>query len=212
MGVRTYQSRMQFSKWYNNTSHTEYCPACNVAGRCPKRDGIESTLPTPLGFTQELDWHSRAEYYSRTPDHTFRALTVLKRTGPQKTPTPTPWGPAKSRHFLPLSQAGNGARSGSRLSPGRLSANTADICAAYRVYRVLCSHSSEPQNHPVWWGGEGGGFLPLTWGGADSPSVCCCGSVFERPWVAVGGDFLKSSSEKLGVLHKSHTPPLFNII
>ena len=116
---------------------------------------------------------------------TFRALTVLKRTGPQKTPTPTPGGPAKSRHFLPLSQAGNGARSGSRLSPGRLSANTADICAAYRVYRVLCSHSSEPQNHPVWWGGEGGGFLPLTWGGADSPSVCCCGSVFERPWVGI---------------------------
>ena len=54
MGVRTYQSRMQFSKWYNNTSHTEYCPACNVAGRCPKRDGIESTLPTPLGFTRNL--------------------------------------------------------------------------------------------------------------------------------------------------------------
>lgn len=24
----------------------------------------------------------------------------------------------------------------------------------------------------------------------------------------MGGDFLKSSSEKLGVLHKSHTPPL----
>ena len=68
MGGRTYQSGMQFSKWYNDTSHTEYCPARNVAGRCPKRDGIESTLPTPLGFTQGLDWHSRAEYYSGTPD------------------------------------------------------------------------------------------------------------------------------------------------
>lgn len=68
LGGRTYQSRMQFSKWCNDTSHTEYCPARNVAGRCPKRDGIESTLPTPLGFTQGLDWHSRAEYYSGTPD------------------------------------------------------------------------------------------------------------------------------------------------
>lgn len=111
-------------------------------------------------------WHHEGAQGPLPSSGTFRVLTVLKRTGPQKTPTPTPWGPAKTRHFLPLSQAGSVARSGSRLSPGRLSVNTADICAAYRVYRVLCSHSSEPQNHPVWCGGEGGGFLPpdLGWG------------------------------------------------